>query len=270
MWWKWIESLMSVIEQNDDLMIISGVYLHPSVRWYSEEFFILPTHWVIEMLKHTYTRAYTKTRMQIGQKRAIKFKTTPLNDPKKLVYFHYIAMKLRSSNAPKHRMRAGSGCMFTNFHIFNFSYVLLFSMLFCHHFVCILRFFCLSLTLLFIRSIALSSTFSFQSATNRYKGSNSVKVNKNGIHTGVWNKHTDGKRENKQILVAVSFELQLQPAFMRMHTHTLCAMKPPWLVHYPMREKTTNRRAKNRINQMIYALPYEHLANNNNHKFLLF
>lgn len=56
------------------------------------------------------------------------------------------------------------------------------------------------------RVFTLYTAFSFSSATNtnRCKGSNSVKVNNTGIHTVVWNKHTDGKQENKQTLIVVS------------------------------------------------------------------
>lgn len=99
--------------------------------------------------------------------------------------------------------------MFTNFHIFIF-------------FLFGYAFFSLSCKCERVFFLMLCQAFSFWSATNtstdRNKGSNSVKVNKNGIYIVVWNEHTDGKRENKQILVAVSFELQLQPASMRMHS----------------------------------------------------
>lgn len=88
------------------------------------------------------------------------------------------------------------------------------------------------------------TAFSFRSGhtnniSNRCKGSNSVKVNTTVAYIQeLWNKHTDGKRENKQTLVVVSFGLQLQPASMRMHT--LCTMKPPWLCTFQWTKNQPN------------------------------
>lgn len=190
------------------------------------------------------------------------------------MYFHYIATKLHSSNAcqalstseeraitfPQIHFLLSRFCHFLSSSFFSppvHVYFGFFSLTHLHSFISLLV-----------------SIGHERQHRDRYKGSNSVKVNKIGIHTGVWNEHTDGKRENKQTLVAGSFELQLQPTSMRMHTLTPSL----WLVHYPIQNTEKQRgwvseskkKDENKINQMIYALPYEHFANNNNHKFLLF